>query len=148
MRKQGENASGNALSSVYVQHDKIGLDCSHDGRTRQEFADECDINILMSRYEKTGTLNHFSKQTPEYLDLGEVPDLHTALTVLEKADRAFMSLPAAIRREFDNDSVKFVQYAENPENLDRMREWGLAPPKPVEPGPVRVEVVNPMEAPK
>lgn len=147
MFRQGLNSDGEILRSAYVEHDPVDLDASHDGCCRQEFADECDINVLMATYEKTGVLNHFNKGTPQYLDVSAVPDLRTALQVLGDAEAAFMSLPAAVRREFDNDALKFIEYAENPENLGRMREWGLAPPEKVPDAPVRVEVTNPAPAP-
>jgi len=67
--------------------------------------------------------------TPQYLDVSEVPDLLQAQQVLEAASAAFMSLPAAVRREFDNDPVKFVEFAQQPDNIDKLREWGLAAPK-------------------
>lgn len=133
------------LNSFYVPHEAVDVFFGDEpSRTRQEFAEECDINVLMSKFERTGVINHFSPITPQYLDLGDgVPDLQSALNVVKAAETAFMSLPATVRREFDNDAVKFVAFAEDKANLDKLREWGLAPPAPVEPPPQRVEVVNP-----
>lgn len=97
--------------------------------TRQEFAEECDINFIMSRYEITGQLPMNNPGPPQYLDLTMMPaDLQTALDLLNDAERAFMTLPAKIRREFDNDPQEFVAFASDPANLNQMREWGLAPP--------------------
>lgn len=141
--KQGVNTDGEPLRDFYIERRHAGIDCSKDGRTRQEFADECDINILLARYEKTGVINHFNQQAPAYLDVGEVPDLAEAIGLVERANEAFMTLPAAARREFDNDPIKFVEFAADPANVARMREWGLAAPAPVEPSPVRVEITNP-----
>lgn len=142
MFEQGLNSNGEPMRNVFVRHAKVALDASGDGRTRQEFADECDINILLARYEKSGVLNHYNAAAPDYFDASEMPDLQTAITAMREAERAFMTLPASVRREFDNDAVKFVDYAQNPDNLERMREWGLAPPLPVE-TIVKVEVTNP-----
>lgn len=135
-------------SSAYVEIDrsnpKLYLDCSDlPSLTRQEFADEANINVLMARYEATGILpSNVNLEQPRYLDVSEVPDLPQALNLLNEATAAFMRLPATVRREFDNDPVKFIQFAENPENLPKMREWNLAPPAPVEPAPQKVEIVN------
>ncbi|AXH77494.1 MAG: internal scaffolding protein [Microviridae sp.] len=112
-------------------------------RTRQEFADECDINNIMDRYDATGVISHVDQRTPMYIDVSDVPDLQSALRVLDEAQRAFMSLPAKVRKEFDNDVHEFVSFAENGENLAKMREWGLAPPEKVPDPPMRVEVVTP-----
>ncbi|QCQ84753.1 internal scaffolding protein [Blackfly microvirus SF02] len=128
MHKQGCNADGELLRDVYVEHDPVDLRCPDDGVTRQEFKDECDINVLMANYERNGVLNFFNPGQPQFLDVSAVPDLQTALAYMDTAQAAFMSLPASTRREFDQDPLKFVEFAENPANLSRMREWGLAPP--------------------
>ncbi|WNK13487.1 MAG: internal scaffolding protein [Microvirus sp.] len=144
--RQGTNGDGEVLSSVYVEHDPVDIDCSQDGRTRQEFADECDINVLMQRYETTGVLNAFNMREPQYLDVSDVPDLQASLAMVAAAETAFMTLPAKVRREFDNDPVKFVAFAQDPANLEQMREWDLAPPAPVGP-PVAAAAAIP-EPPK
>lgn len=163
MRYAGFNSIGEALSSMYVDRKgpgvidpdtgevtypdalDFGLACDPaEGVTRQEFADEADVNVLMARFEKTGQLpSVVGTNAPAYLDVSDVPDLMTALQVVEQAKAAFMTLPAKTRAEFENDPMRFVEFAENPENLERMREWGLAPPAEAPAAPMKVEVVNP-----
>lgn len=97
--------------------------------TRQEFAEECDVNSIMARYERTGALpaNHIGE--PFYADFTQIPDdLMQSLRMFSEAEKAFMMLPASVRREFDNDPHAFVGFATDPNNLGQMREWGLAPP--------------------
>ncbi|AXH74939.1 MAG: internal scaffolding protein [Microviridae sp.] len=101
--------------------------------TRQEFAEDCDINVIMARYENTGVISHTSPRAPMYIDLTDVPDFRAAMDMMIDAEKAFMSLPAKVRKEFDNDARSFVDFAQDPENLDQMRSWGLAPPAPQEP---------------
>lgn len=145
--RQGYNAFGQPLSSVYIPHDPVNYYDDTPSLTVQEFAHDCDINNLMAQYERTGVLNHYNRGTPEYMDLSDVPDLRQALDQLEIAQTAFMRLPAAVRREFDNDAAKFVEFAQDRENLPQMRTWGLAEPLPPEPPIVRVRVENPDPAP-
>lgn len=139
MRYHGTNSDGELLSSAYIDRSgcsdpSFGLDCSNlPSLTRQEFADECDINILMDKYEKTGIISHINPRSPQYLDLSDVPDLQTAHQIIQDATREFMALPATTRASFDNDPMKFVQFAENPDNIEKMREWGLAAPAKEEP---------------
>lgn len=138
-------------SSAFVEIDRanpaIYLDCSIEpSRTRQEFADECDINKLMAQYEKNGILPTVNTAPANYLDVSDVPNLMEAHQILAEATTAFMSLPATVRRDFDNDALQFVAFAENPDNLEKLREWKLAPPKPVEPPPQKVEIINPPQA--
>lgn len=101
-------------------------------KTRQEFAEDCDINSIMARYEVTGQLPQ-SAVMPTFADYVGVPNLMEALELMSNAQAAFMTLPAKVRREFDNDPTEFVAFASDPGNLDQMRDWGLAAPAPQEP---------------
>lgn len=110
--------------------------------TRQEFADECDINSIMARYEKTGVISHVTPRQPMYVDYTAIPaDLAGTLAMLQLGEEAFMTLPASVRKEFDNNAINFVDFASDPKNLDQMREWGLAPPEPQPASPVEVRIV-------
>lgn len=111
-------------------------------KTRQEFAEECDINTLMARYEAGGAISHVNKATPRFMDVTALPDLRGFLDVMREASAAFASLPAKVRKEFDHDPQKFVDFAQSPDNLEKMREWGLAPMPAVEAPPVKVLFVN------
>lgn len=123
------------------------LDRFEPSLTRQEFAEECDINTIMARYEASGVISHVNRAVPMYLDTTTYPDLQGAMDQFREAALAFNALPAAVRREFDNDPQLFVDFASDSENLPRMREWGLAPPEKVPEPAMRVEVVNPPEPP-
>lgn len=110
--------------------------------TRQEFAEECDINSLMSRYDAhvIGGPGNMAPANPMYVDFTHMPgNLLDYMEFMKTAEQSFMSLPAVVRREFDNSAPAFVDFASDPENLEQMRTWGLAPPKvetPVQvPGP-------------
>ncbi|QCQ84998.1 internal scaffolding protein [Blackfly microvirus SF02] len=134
MLRQGLNSNGEFVRDFFVEHDPVDAPYADDGMTRQEFAAECDINTLMSQYERTGVMDHFNRREPVYLDLLDMPDdLLATMSMVQAAESSFMALPARVRKEFDNDPFKFVAYAEDPANLSRLREWGLAPPeKPVD----------------
>lgn len=111
--------------------------------TRQEFSEECDINVIMAQYEKTGVISHVNQREPMYVDYTMIPDdLMGTMAQLKLGEEAFMSLPASVRKEFDNNALNFVEFASDPENLDQMREWGLAPPVKAPDAPVKVEIVG------
>ncbi|AXH74066.1 MAG: internal scaffolding protein [Microviridae sp.] len=133
--RQNLNSSGQFIRDAYVVHEPVDFVCDDDGMTRQEFKDECDINVLLARYERTGVLPANNQGAPQYLDVSDVPDLARSFEMIEAAQRAFMTLPASVRREFDNDPIQFVDYASNPASLNQMREWGLAPPAAPEAAP-------------
>lgn len=109
--------------------------------TRQEFKDECDINVIMAQYDKYGVISHQNQREPMYLDLSDIPDLALGLKIMNDAQAAFMTLPAVVRKEFDNDALKFVEFAQDEANVEKMREWGLAAPAAAPPEPQLVRVV-------
>ncbi|QCQ84567.1 internal scaffolding protein [Blackfly microvirus SF02] len=114
--------------------------------TRQEFAAESDINNIMAQYDGQWPPPP-NGYVPQYLDFSNVPDLMTAHAISTAAAAAFMTLPARVRAEFENDPMKFVDYASNPDNLDQMRAWKLAPPAAApapSPGPGDVSAPPPV----
>ena len=50
-----------------------------------------------------------------------------------EAFEMFQSIPARIRALFDNSPQKFLEFAQNPKNADKMVELGLAQKRPVDP---------------
>nr|AVQ10265.1 minor capsid protein [Gokushovirinae environmental samples] len=122
------------------------LDYFEPSLTRQEFAEECDINTIMARYEATGVISHVNRAQPMYLDTTSYPDLQGAMETFREASEAFAALPAKVRKEFDNDPQKFIDFAVDEKNVDQMREWGLAEPLKPPPEPIRVMVENPVIA--
>lgn len=134
--RQGVNTNGELIRDVYVEHEPVDLVCPDDGMTRQEFKDECDINVLMATYERNGVMPPLNRGTPQFLDVSDVPDLPRAIAVIDAASAAFMTLPAKVRREFDQDAVKFMEFAMKPENIGQLREWGLAAPEKVAGAPI------------
>jgi len=126
------NATGVLYSSASPRRMRVVQDVGEFSMTRQEFQDECDINALMARYEKTGVWPMLPPSEPRYLDLAALhdvaPDLQALMKIKLDADASFLSLPAHVRREFDNDAIRFVDFASDPDNLEQMRDWGLAPP--------------------
>ena len=114
---------------------KVSFDSPQgESMTKQSFRDECDINVLMRRYEKTGLLDHVNTHQGDYGDFINAPDFHTAMNQILTAEHMFQSLPARIRARFANDPGAFLEFAQNPENADEMAELGLIPaPGPSEP---------------
>lgn len=94
---------------------------------KQSFADECNINLIMARYEKTSILDHVNKYNGNYESYENVQDYHSALCQVINARQAFDDLPSKIRARFNNDPGQFLAYANNPDNKPGMKELGLMP---------------------
>lgn len=110
-------------------------------RAKQQFRDECDINILMQKYQKGIALTHLNRYQGSYADVSGMVDYQEAQNIVLRAQEAFQSLPASVRAKFENDPGKFMDYALNPENKAALVEMGLAH-KPAEPVVQDVRVVN------
>lgn len=121
---------------------KPGSIDSTTSMTRGDMADDCDINKLMERYG-WDNLTHINKANPIYLDWTELPDLQGSMEVYNQVRESFMSLPASVRKDFENEPEKFLAFAQDEKNVDKMREYGMLPPVKAEPAPQRVEIVNP-----
>lgn len=96
-------------------------------RTKQSMAAECDINNIMKKYVKTGTISHFNRFGSRYGDFPAVT-FHEAMNVVRAGEEMFEALPAEVRRKFDNNAESFLEFVQDPENLPEMRELGLAKP--------------------
>lgn len=108
--------------------------------TRQEFKDECDLAKIIARFSQSPEGLEALALARGYLearfdDVSDVVDYRTALDQVRAADEAFMRLAPEVRSRFDNDAAKFLDFVDDPKNLDELRKMGLANPKPVESTP-------------
>lgn len=102
------------------------LDCSGDpGKTRQEFKEETDINVIMRKYAKTGQLPQLIKQNPSYGDYTSVQSYQEAVEVAQSAQEKFRHLPVNLRTRFQNDPAKFLEWIDNDANLHEASKYGL-----------------------
>ncbi|AXH75050.1 MAG: internal scaffolding protein [Microviridae sp.] len=117
---------------VHVPREGMGdIDCSKEpSLTRQSFTDECDINRIMERFEKTGVLPQFLGNEPSYLDVSNVVDYHEALNIVNEANSLFYGLNAFLRSRFDNDPAKLVAFISDSANYEEAVKLGLVKARP------------------
>jgi len=94
-------------------------------KTDQSQAKACDVNNIIAKYKKTGQLTHLKSKQGTYADLSEVTDLLGALTTVQKAQEAFETLPASLRKKLNNDPVRFIEYLKDPKNDEEAIKLGL-----------------------
>lgn len=114
------------------------------GLTKQAPAEECDINALMKRYQKSGHLPP-GMGIGRYGDFYSVEDFLSAQLVVKRAEMQFKSLPARVRDRFDNKPEALLSFIANPENLEEARELGLLKEEIKDP---KVEALAPADNPK
>ncbi len=111
----------------YGDRESVGLDCSTAGpsRTKQAPRDECDVNIIMSKYVKQGQVPVFHPGNPSYGDFSNATDYVTALNSLNEAQLAFNALPVEIRNRMENSPQKLMEFLADDNNYDEGVELGL-----------------------
>lgn len=117
----------NRFKTAYGPKLKVAITFPAEGRTKQSFKDECDINKIMAKFQTTGLIEFVNQNQGRYLDCTGV-DYQEAMLTVANANSMFQSLPSGIRAYFENDPALFVDFASNPENLPQMHEMGLTSP--------------------
>jgi len=108
--------------------DDAALVCLDPSLAEQNFLEETDINYIVDKFTRTGTI-------PEAPDLSafqvfEGPtDYHSALNSIIAAQEQFMTLPPAVRSKFDNDPQGLLDFLGDDKNYDEAVNLGLIPRK-------------------
>jgi len=106
------------------------LSCEGDkGVTKQADLKDCDINLIMKRYERTGYLPDLIVRDGRYGDFSNVPDYQEALAIVRLADEQFQALDVEIRNRFANNPANFLAFVTDPKNIDEVDKMGLLKPE-------------------
>lgn len=95
-----------------------------EGLTEQSHAKECDMNYILREYTRTGFIKHAKENQGRYDDIS-VQDFQTAMFQVTEANNMFNELPGHIRKEFENDTSKFLEFVQNPQNKEKMEQLGI-----------------------
>lgn len=94
--------------------------------TDQSMAEECDVNRILERYQRTGVMDHVNRYEGSYGDFLDAPsDYQTAINQVMAADDAFATLPSAVRRRFGNSVADFLLFCSDDRNRGEMQSLGL-----------------------
>jgi len=111
-------------------------------KTQEQWAKSCDINNIMARYLKTGSLEHVRQRNDGvYMDLANIKDFHESMNQVLHAKETFDSLPAKTREYFKNSPNELIMFLQDKKNQEKAYELGLAnrpqppPVPPTEPDP-------------
>jgi phage internal scaffolding protein len=111
------------VSKYFRDNGEFYFPTYEDGRTKQSFADECDINKILKRAEVTGSISHLEKHGAFYADVADAPqDIFEARAQIERVGEIFSELPAEVRKEFRNDPLQYLAYVNDPANQGRIEE--------------------------
>ena len=92
-----------------------------DGRTKQSFKDETDVNNIIKKHTRMGTLSHLEQWGGNYGDFSDF-DFQDAQNQIANANSMFEKLPSGIRNEFQNSPERFFNYVNDPDNKDNLAQ--------------------------
>lgn len=100
--------------------------CVGASLTQQQFAEECDINVILDRFALTGRMPENLK-IPQFVDVtADQMDFHTAMNYVVEAQNAFLQVPADVRARFGHDPAAFFAFCTDPANGAELKRMGLA----------------------
>lgn len=93
-------------------------------KTQQHHKEQCDVNKIVQKYDRTGLIQHVSRMEAKFGDATGI-QYKEAMDLIINAQRGFDQLPSKIRKYFDNDPGKFVAFMEDERNRDEAIRLGL-----------------------
>lgn len=100
------------------------------GKTQQHFKDDSDINNIMARFISTGLMDYVQTHEPQYGDCTGIT-FENAMDTVVRAQNLFDALPAEWRKRFQNSPEVFLDFVQDPDNLEEAIKMGLATRRPV-----------------
>jgi len=118
------------METTIIRHNsprnRVQIIFPNKGRTKQSFKDECDINKIMAKYQKTGAIAHVNQHGANY-GFATSLDFSEAMRLIKTAQDMFDGLPSSIRTRFANDPAQFLDFVQNADNKAEMQKLGLIP---------------------
>lgn len=114
--------------------------------TEQSHANDVDINEIMAKAKQGLHNDYIRDHAGSYMDATS-QDFYTAQITIAHAKSLFEDLPSQIRNRFKNDPGKFLDYVQDPDNLEEMYQLELAQRPPPEPEAAVIPKETPAESP-
>ena len=109
-----------------------GWNSDQESKVQEQFADACQTDTIIRKYNMMGVNPFISAGGSQYLDTTEIPSFVVAQNSQVKVREYFEGLPSDIRLEFNNDPVQFAEAVLDPQNAEYLREIGVLAPLPAE----------------
>lgn len=104
------------------------LVCKDASRTKQSFAKDADINVILSKFLQNPDPSMLNVTAPGYMNVEEEFDLQSQIVTAYQVEEAWNALPTAVRNML-RDPKTFADYVDHclkTGDLDPLRELGLA----------------------
>lgn len=115
----------NKFKTAYGKHERVSIDSFPETLTQQQFAEECDVNNILKRFEETSFVTHVNNIQGQYGDFSNVEDYQSSVNRVLNANDAFMALSSKLRARFDNDPAALLAFVSDKANRDEAIALGL-----------------------
>lgn len=94
-----------------------GVTFTQPSLTQQHFKDDCDVNIILERFMRTGEVPT-SQGIPSFQDVSEFADFRELQDSMSDARDYFESLPARVRARYSNNMTNFYESLNTQQGYD------------------------------
>ncbi len=112
------------IRKAYTPRERHQINFPDQGRTKQSFRDECDINNIMAKYQKSGLLDFVNNHQAQYGDATGV-EFQAAMELVVRGQELFDALPSSVRKRFDNNPEEFLEFVNDPASEAEAIKLGL-----------------------
>lgn len=122
---------------------RLSLKTTDESKVEQSHKDTCDINSMVARARR-GAFTP-PKSRGSYGDFTSITSYQDARNRILACEATFFTLPAEVRKRFENNPQAVLDFLEDPANKDEAIKLGLIErPKEEKPGePAPVDPVEP-----
>lgn len=93
-------------------------------KTEQHHKDECDINHIIRKYDKTGLISHVSRFEGQFGNVSGI-DFRESMDQINNAQAMFNELPSNIRKRFGNNAANLLEFMDDGQNRTEAIALGL-----------------------
>lgn len=105
---------------------RVSINFEHvDSMTEQNHLERVKIQNIIKQYTAQGMLDHVNFYEGQYGDFVNSLDFNQAMNIAAETTQMFESLPAELRRRFNDDPADYLDFVQNPENRVEMEELGI-----------------------
>lgn len=129
------------IRSIYDRHTKVKTKDYGKSRTQQHFTEATQVNNIIQKHtsngiEQDGNIGTRKATFGNYTGV----DFREMQTKLAQANETFDALPGKIRKRFDHDVSKLIEFVQDDNNLEEAKTLGfLKEPEKEEP-PIEVRI--------
>lgn len=124
------------IRNIFTQFEAKKTEFTPDmPKAKQEFKKQCDINEIVKQARRNGEelLQPVSIISDIAIDLSQMPPYAVMVQKTIEAQQAFEELDPKIRRRFNDDPAKLLEFLQDPANKPEAQKLGLVnqDPEPI-----------------